>query len=166
MLNKETSRETVQGSHVPQSATQKVATHAKRVRCVELAAQGMSYDEIAEAVGYSNRGGAHKAVSAALRAQQAEPVDELRQFECERLDALQRSCWDSAIAGDIPSVDRVLRVIQARVKLLGLDQFSDKPVSGGGRLVSETWQPDSAELNSSVQTGRENHSGASSSRYR
>lgn len=64
----------------------------------------------------------------------------MRQLEIERLDALQRSCWDAALEGDIPSVDRVLRVIQARVNLLGLDQFSDKPVSGGGRLVADSWQ--------------------------
>ena len=151
---------------MPLSATQRVTVAERRTKAVRLAASGMDYTQIAQQLGYHDRSGAYKAIRGALAAQQAEPVDELRQLECERLDALQRSCWDSAIAGDIPSVDRVLRVIQARVKLLGLDQFSDKPVSGGGRLVSETWQPDSAELNSSVQTGRENHSGASSSRYR
>ena len=125
---------------MPQSAQQKVATHSKRVRCVELAAQGMSYDEIAQVVGYSGRGGAHKAVTAALRAQQAEAVDELRVLELARLDALQRSCWDAALEGDIASVDRVLRVIAARVRLLGLDQNTDKSMAGGGRLVADTWQ--------------------------
>ena len=134
---------------MPQSAQQKVATHAKRVRCVELAAQGMSYDAIAKTVGYAGRGSAHRAVTAALRAQQVEAVDELRQLELERLDALQRSCWDASLEGDIASVDRVLKVIAARVRLLGLDQHQDKPAMGGGRLVSEAWQPDSAELGSS-----------------
>ena len=128
-------------SHVPQSATQKVATHAKRVRCVELAAQGLSYDAIAEAAGYSNRGGAYKAVTAALRAQQTEAVDELRMLELERLDALQRSCWDAALEGDIASVDRVLKVIAARVRLLGLDQNTDKTVSRARTtLVSDGWK--------------------------
>lgn len=126
---------------MPQSATQRLATHTRRVRCVELAAQGMSYDAIAQAVGYANRGGAYKAIAAALRAQQAPAVDELRALEVERLDALQRAFWDAALEGDIPSVDRVLKVIAARVRLLGLDQFSDKPVSGGGRLVSDACTP-------------------------
>jgi hypothetical protein len=134
-------RRETEGIRVPQSATQRLATHAKRVRCVELAAQGLSYDEIAKAAGFANRGGAYKAVSAALRAQQAEAVDELRVLELERLDALQRSCWDAALEGDIPSVDRVLKVIAARVRLLGLDQNQNKTVSSGGRVVSEEWQP-------------------------
>lgn len=129
-------------SRVPQSAQQKVATHSKRVRCVELATQGLSYSEIARTVGFSGRGAAYKAIAAALRAQQAPAVDELRALEIERLDALQRSCWDSAIAGDISAVDRVLKVIAARVRLLGLDQNTDKAVSGGGRLLSMSWQPD------------------------
>ena len=137
---------------MPQSAQQKVATHAKRVRCVELAAQGLSYDAIAEAVGYSGRGSAYKAVSAALRAQQAEAVDELRVLELERLDAMQRSCWDAAVAGDIASIDRVLRVIAARVRLLGLEQLQDKPRSSGGRLVSEEWRPESAPAESCTST--------------
>ena len=89
---------------------------------------------------------ADQAVSAALRAQQAQEVDELRMLELERLDALQRSCWDAALEGDIASVDRVLKVIAARVRLLGLDQNTDKAVSGGGRLVSTSWQPDSPGL--------------------
>lgn len=148
---------------MPQSAQQKVTTHAKRVRCVELAAQGLSYDEIAQTVGYAGRGSAYKAIAAALRAQQAPAVDELRALEVERLDALQRSCWDAALEGDIPSVDRVLKVIAARVRLLGLDQYTDKPASGGGRLVSLDWQPDPAELSSNSHTGRENHSAASTS---
>ena len=149
---------------MPQSAQQKVATHSKRVRCVELATQGMSYDEIAKAVGYSNRGGAYKAVSAALRAKQVEAVDELRVVELERLDALQRSCWDAALEGDIASVDRVLKVIAARVRLLGLDQLQDKPALGGGRLVSEAWQHDSAEWDSGSQLSRKANARTSSPR--
>ena len=137
---------------MPQSAQQKVATHSKRVRCVELAAQGLSYDEIAQVVGYSGRGSAYKAVSAALRARQAEAVDELRVIELERLDALQRSCWDAALEGDIASVDRVLKVIAARVRLLGLDQNTDKPVLGGGTVVSMSWQPNPPEMTSAVQS--------------
>jgi hypothetical protein len=68
---------------------------------------------------------------------------ELRVLELERLDRLQASMWDAALEGDIPAVDRVLKVIAARVRLLGLDQSTDKPASGGGgRLVSDSWRPD------------------------
>ena len=47
---------------------------------------------------------------------------------------------DAATSGDAKAVHHVVRIIMARVRLLGMDQLQDKPVSGGGRLVSEAWQ--------------------------
>ena len=128
---------------MPLSATQRVTVAERRTQAVRLAATGMDYTQIAQQLGYHDRSGAFKAIRGALAAQQAEAVDELRQLECKRLDALQRCCWDAALEGDIASVDRVLKVIAARVRLLGLDQNTDKPVLGGGRLVSEEWQASS-----------------------
>lgn len=128
---------------MPLSATQRVTVAERRTKAVRLAATGMDYTQIAQQLGYHDRSGAHKAIRSALRAQQAEAVDELRQLEVERLDALQRSCWDAALEGDIPSVDRVLRVIQTRVRLLGLDNTSGKHDSGGRRVVSMEWRGES-----------------------
>lgn len=139
---------------MPMSAAQRVAVTERRTEAVRLAASGMGYSQIAERLGFHDRSGAHKAIRGALAARQAEAVDELRALEIERLDALQRACWDAALEGDIASVDRVLKVIAARVKLLGLDQLQDTPVSGGGTVVSMSWRPDSAELGSSSATGR------------
>jgi hypothetical protein len=84
--------------------------------------------------------GADRAATGALRTQQAEAVNELRNLELKHLDALQRSCWDAALEVDIPSVDRCLQVIATRVRLLGLDQGPDRPMSDGGRVVSMDWQ--------------------------
>lgn len=133
---------------MPLSATQRVTVAERRTKAVRLAASGMDYTQIAQQLGYHDRSGAFKAVRGVLAAEQAEAVDELRRLECERLDALQRSCWDAAVAGNIPSVDRVLKVIAARVKLLGLDQHTAKPASGSGRVVSMEWQPDQVGLGS------------------
>lgn len=51
-------------------------------------AAGMSYRQIAEAMGYENESGAYKAVQRALAATVAEPAGELRQLEVTRLDAM------------------------------------------------------------------------------
>ena len=125
---------------MPLSATQRVTVSDRRTKAVRLAASGMDYTQIAQQLGYHDRSGAFKAIRGALAARQAEAVDELRALEIDRLDRLQASVWDAALEGDIPSVDRVLKVIAARVRLLGLDQNTDKAVSGGGRLVSMDWQ--------------------------
>jgi hypothetical protein len=95
----------------------------RRTRALELRAGGARYDEIAREVGYANRGTAHKVISQALEAREAATVDFLRQMELARLDALQVSLWDDAMAGDLPSATAVLRIIDARCRLLGLHEL-------------------------------------------
>jgi hypothetical protein len=64
----------------------------------------------------------------------------LRQLETMRLDALQESLWDAATSGDARAVDQVVRIIMARVRLLGLDQFEDKARGGCRPVVSTAWR--------------------------
>lgn len=105
---------------MPQSAAARVATAARRLRCVELAATGKTYAEIASQVGFANKSSARKAVVAALAARQVDAVDDLRRLEVSRLDQLQSASWEDALAGDARAVDRILRIITLRAKLLGL----------------------------------------------
>ncbi len=93
----------------------------KRTRAVELLANGKSYDEIARLSGYRHRGSAHRAVSQALSEREVEGVEQLRMVEAARLDRLQAAIWDKAMGGDLRAVDSVLRIIQQRHRLLGLD---------------------------------------------
>jgi hypothetical protein len=95
----------------------------RKARCVELALAGHSYDEIALQVGYANRGTAWRAVSESLNSRVDEAVTEYRELELARLDALQAAHWPQAIAGSVRSTDLVLRVIDRRIRLLGLDQI-------------------------------------------
>ena len=125
---------------MPLSAQRKVEVEKRRTKAVELAANGKDYSEIATELGYHDRSGAYKAVTAALRAEQAEGVDLLRQLEMIRLDALQASVWDAATSGDAKAVDQVVRIIMARVRLLGLDQLEDKARRGCRPVVSPAWR--------------------------
>ncbi len=94
----------------------------KRVRALELLAKGLSYDEIARQVGFTNRGCAHRAVAKALAERQVEDIDALRAMENARLDALQAALWDQAMAGDCRATTAILRIIDYRIRLLGLDR--------------------------------------------
>jgi hypothetical protein len=92
----------------------------KRTRAVELAAAGHSYDQIAHEVGFSHRGSAHRAVYKALGEREVEAVDDLRRLELDRLDALQAALWGRAMDGEAAAVTLVLKVIDQRVRVLGL----------------------------------------------
>lgn len=98
----------------------RVGATLKRTRAVELAAQGKSFTEIAQAVGYSHRGSAHRAVYKALEQRQIDAVDELRTLELARLDRLHRAAWELAVTGDLAAIETVLRIMDQRDRLLGL----------------------------------------------
>lgn len=88
---------------------------------VELRRTGATWEGIAIAVGYSNAGGAYKAYQRAMARVFDQPTKELRNTELDRLDRLQRAYWKDAVDGNVRSADFILRVIDKRAKLLGLD---------------------------------------------
>lgn len=113
----------------------------KRARAVELLAQGCSYEEIAQAVGYTNRGSAHRAVSKALAEREIEAVDELRAMELDRLDALHAAHWHAALAGDSAAAGILLKISAERRRWYGIEKPGSRMPSalyGGAVLV----QPD------------------------
>lgn len=93
----------------------------RKARSVELRLAGLEYADIAREVGYSNKGTAWRAVNTALRERVDSSVEEYRQTELARLDALQSACWDKAMEGDIASATLVLKVMAQRSRLLGLE---------------------------------------------
>lgn len=129
---------------MPMSAMKRATVQQRRRHAVALAASGSSYAEIAQQLGYHDRSGAYKAVRAALSAHEADAVQEMRSLELARLDALQEAFWADAVAGDTKAADRVLRVIAARTKLLGLDHPDGSTAGpGGATLVAASWRGES-----------------------
>lgn len=93
----------------------------RRTRVLELSAFGMTDDEIAIELGYANRSGVWKARQRALAHHQGEAVENYRTLEVARLDALQFAIWDKAMDGDPQAVGTVLKIIDQRMRVLGLD---------------------------------------------
>jgi hypothetical protein len=104
----------------------KALAEYRKARAVELRLAGLEYEDIAKQVGYTNKGTAWRTVTKALRERVDDAVEELRALEMARLDALQAALWDQAMAGDTRSADAILRIIDRRVRLLGLDQVAVK----------------------------------------
>ena len=68
----------------------------KQVQALEMRCKGHSFQEIADALGYSQPCGAYQAVVTAMRDTKQEPADVLRDRERERLNRLIVSLWDRA----------------------------------------------------------------------
>jgi hypothetical protein len=78
-----------------------------------------------------------------------EDAEQVRRLEIERLDAMLLGLWQKARAGHEGAVDRVLRVMQRRAELLGLDAPTKGEITGkdGGPIeafVVRLVKPDGA----------------------
>lgn len=104
----------------------------RQLKALELRRMGKSYHEIAAALGMG-RSQAHKLVQDGLaeaRAQVAADAAELRAEEVSRLDAMLAGLWPDARRGHLGAVDRVLRLMERRARLLGLDAPEKKALGG------------------------------------
>ena len=126
----------------------------RRVRAIELRKAGLSYRQIGEQLGVSEQQAWRdvKKALADLAEMEQDHAREYRQLELERIDALLTSLWvrargrriahDDGTVEDVPpdyaAVDRVMRLMEARRRLLGLDvQPEDKDHEVIVRVVHE-----------------------------
>ena len=92
----------------------------RRAEALAMRAAGHTFDVIGERLGVT-RQAAQQLVARAVAALPVESLDAVRQLESERLDGLLAAVWPSAESGDVRAVDRVLRIMERRARLLGLD---------------------------------------------
>jgi len=122
-----------------------IDTAERDAECAHLRARDYTYQQIADATGFTSASGARFAVERALARTITEPGEELRRIELMKLDALARAAWkvlearhylvsqgrlirledgSPPLEDDGPvlaSIDRLLRISERRSKLLGLD---------------------------------------------
>ncbi len=98
-----------------------VTAHDNQLKALELRKAGVSYQRIAETLGYKDASGAWRAVKSALKKTLQEPAAELRTLEIERLDAMLSAIWASVKQVQYGAQDRALKIMERRAKLLGLD---------------------------------------------
>jgi hypothetical protein len=144
----------------------------RRTELLKLRRQGVRYDdERIEALGYSSPNAARRDLTRALEAHRKEEEAEVavyRQQENERLDALLEAAWPRAtqpspvfdkegnVIGeelDMRAVDTVLRLMDRRAKLNGLDMPAKAELTGAGGGPLQMSQATSAELEALIGLG-------------
>lgn len=109
----------------PESKTSSrtLVAREREAEAVKLRESGASFEKIGKQLGVTTSG-AYRAVARSLTrviAQTSESAAQLRALELQRLDKLLLALWPRASKGDDAAVDRVLRVMERRAKLCGLD---------------------------------------------
>lgn len=111
----------------------------KRERdATELMLAGANYSEIGRAIGL-HPSSARKMVlriMADIAVEHKEKVEQLRELEVRRLDRLLMRVWSDAQGGNAQAQNTVLRIMERKAKLLGLDMPVQMEVAspGGGPL--------------------------------
>ena len=126
----------------PESKTskRKIVAAERAEKALELRKSGATYERIGNALGVSTSTAQRLAVDA-LRLvieRGMEGADELRQLEVERLDAMLLSVWRSVRNGHLGAIDRCIKIMERRARLLGLDAPARQEWSGPGGGPIET----------------------------
>ena len=92
----------------------------RATRALELVTSGMTYQQVADELGYRSRASAWKACNRTLQRREAAAVEAHREMSLVDLDLLQSRAWSSAMAGDSVAANACIGAITARCRLMGL----------------------------------------------
>lgn len=100
-----------------------VEAAVRRARAVDLRASGATYQQIADTLGYDSKGTAHAAVTQGLAELGRESAEELLAIELATLNRMQIPAFTRARQGDDQAISSVLKIMDRRAKLVGLDDY-------------------------------------------
>jgi hypothetical protein len=93
----------------------------RETQALALRRAGLTFDLIAQKIGYADPSGARAAYQRALQRIVYSDVEEIRNEEKDRLDIAQAAIWDQVLHGEPPAIHALIKIMERRAKLLGLD---------------------------------------------
>jgi hypothetical protein len=111
------------------------------MQALQMRLAGASIRQIQSAVGFRTIRGCHETIRRMLDEHVIRPTQELRALEVQRLDALLLAVWpmamgrraqrdQPAVLPDPTMIDRALKILERRARLLGLDMPVQHELSG------------------------------------
>ena len=87
---------------------------------------GLNYRTMAEALDVSTGtvAGDVKIILTRWQKEQVRAVDQVMQMELTRLDRALNAIWDKVLEGDDRAINNLLKIMERRAKLLGMDKIS------------------------------------------
>jgi hypothetical protein len=104
---------------------------------------GMTYDQIAQKVGYKNASGAKAAYKRAMIRTLQPVADELRETQVDRLETALLAIWGKVLKGDLKAIDRLIAISRRQSELLGMDapkHLTAEVVTYDGSILRERAQ--------------------------
>ncbi len=100
-----------------------VLAREREERAVDLRIAGKSYPQIGVEIGVSTTAAYNmvKRVLDKMIKRTSENAEQVVKIEIERINRLIAAIWGKAIGGDMAAIDRVVKLMERKAKLLGLD---------------------------------------------
>ena len=114
------------------TAPAKIPAAIRREKALELRAKRMSIRAIADMLGVSKtqvQRDIEKELQAAA-ADRKKIAGLIIDLELVKLDAIEKTAWEHIQDGELSAIDRVLRSMERRAKLLGLDKTGEAGDAG------------------------------------
>lgn len=125
-------------------------TSERQQEALELRMRGMSQRAIGDAMGISQQAVAYHLKNALLEYQKdiEKNAAKIRAIELSRLERLQAAVWQPALDGNLEAVDKAIKVMDRRAKLVGLDAPKKTELTGkdGGPLAVASISVDLSKL--------------------
>ena len=123
------------------TAPARVTADMLRRQAVQLRMAGCTLEEIGKQIGRS-KGSVSKYINQALAEfarDTEEAIAEVKRMEDARIERLIRAHWPQAIKGHLAATDRVIRLMERKARLHGLDAPQRKELTGkdGGPVAVE-----------------------------
>ena len=115
------------------SSVRRIRTTEKTLKALELRKRGMSYTQIGKTLGCARNTACRYVLSELenLAERCREEAAHVRDLELQRLDDLYLIAYRTIISGNsLAGIDRCLRIMERRAKLLGLDPPAKVDVQG------------------------------------
>lgn len=112
-------------NRMDETITRREAAARTRAKAYRMRREGAAFETIGSRLGVT-RSAARRLVEREVRQLAAEAdVEERRMLHADALMELWRTLYAPAVSGDIPAIDRFLRVEERISRLLGLDRRPD-----------------------------------------
>jgi hypothetical protein len=109
--------------HTPRTHKTRISRSKHATVVMKLRLEGLSHKEIGARLGVSEQRAWRICDEELKRLNllRTEAAEQVQRLELDRLDTLLQAVWKDARKGDFRSIDRVLRIMERRASLLGLD---------------------------------------------
>lgn len=130
-------------------SAQEAVNAAKRDAILKARMKGLTFADIGKQLGVSKQA-AHKTFALAMEALAAETrgtAEQYRNLELARLDEMQAGLHANAMSGDHLAATALIKIMDRRAKLLGLDARAELDVTSGGKPLATI---DDADLDARI----------------